>query len=155
MTTAAEAPKLAKLTEITEGDVCMEKDAEELASSLSYEVIKELAPDELDLFEDIKEEFLRNPDGFSEKDPKKRKKMLGFAVPGLVEGFITVIVLPVVLDVVKKIVGKKIGEKTRRNRIRKLRDEAYNAAISLEMDEEKAALMADSLIGKLVQIGPE
>ena len=42
----------------------MDKKSEELAARLSYEIIKEVAPDELDLFDDLKEEYLKNPDAF-------------------------------------------------------------------------------------------
>lgn len=128
----------------------MEKDNEELVSRLSYEVVKEVAPDELDLFDDIKEEFLKNPDAFAEKDTKKREKMLGFALPAAAEQFVTGFVLPVVLHAVKKYLSKKLEKKLGKNEIKKLRDDAYNNAIALGMDKEKATLMADSLAGKLV-----
>ena len=55
----------------------MEKNSNELISRLSYEIVREIAPDELDLFDDIKEEFLKNPDAFLEKDPGKKEEMLG------------------------------------------------------------------------------
>jgi len=50
----------------------MAKNIEELASFLSYEIVKEVAPEELDLFDDIKEEYLKNPGAFLEKDTKKK-----------------------------------------------------------------------------------
>ncbi len=130
----------------------MEKKSEELVSRLSYEVVKEVAPDELDLFDDIKEEFLKNPDAFSEKDPKKREKMLGFALPAGTEQFITGAVLPVVWDIIKKYVSKKVGGKLSINEINELRDAAYNIAISQKVDKKKAELIADSLAGKIMQL---
>ena len=128
----------------------MEKNSEELVSRLSYEIVKDVAPDELDLFEDVKEEFLKNPDAFLEKDRQKREKLLGFAVPAGAEQFVTGFVLPVVLDAIKKYASKKLGKELDKNEIKKLRDGAYNTALSLGMDKEKAELMADSLAGKLV-----
>ena len=136
----------------------MEKSEEGLLSSLSYEIVKEVAPDELDLFDDFKEEFLKNPDAFSEKEPKKREQMLGFALPPGTEQFITVIVLPVVFHlidkyIIQKYVTKKGEGKSDPDKINTLRDEAYQNATSLGMDEEKASLLADALIGKAVQLG--
>jgi hypothetical protein len=128
----------------------MEIENEELVSRLSFEVVKEVAPDELDLFDDIKAEFLKDPNAFAEKDAKKREKMLGFAVGGTAEQFVTGFILPVALDAVKKYLSKKLGKSLDKNEIKKLRDDAYNNAIALGMDEEKATLMADSLAGKLV-----
>jgi len=130
----------------------MEKKSEELVSRLSYEVVKEVAPDELDLFDDIKEVFLKNPDAFSEKDPKKREEMLGFALPAGTEQFITGVVLPAAWNIIKKYVSKKVGERLSINEIKELRDDAYNIAISQKVDKKKAALIADSLAGKLVQL---
>jgi len=136
----------------------MEKSEEGLLSSLSYEIVKEVAPDELDLFDDFKEEFLKNPDAFSEAEPKKREQMLGFALPPGTEQFITVIVLPVVFHlidkyIIQKYVTKKGEGKSDPDKINTLRDEAYQNATSLGMDEEKASLLADALIGKAVQLG--
>ena len=132
----------------------MEKNSEELVAHLAYEIVKEVAQDELDLFDDLKEEFLKNPDALLEKDAKKREKMLGFALPPGTEQFITVFVLPVVFGIVDRYFGKKgPSEEPSINQLKKLREDAYNNAISLGMDKEKAELMADSLIGKLVQLG--
>ena len=130
---------------------------EEFVSNLSYEVVKEIAPDEIDLFEDIKEEFLRNPDAFSEKDTKKREKMLGFASPTDSGQFFTGFVLPIVKDVIWPWAKKKLDAKLDKKdvtldkmEIKKLRDEAYNNAVSLGMNKEKAELMSDALAGKLI-----
>lgn len=131
----------------------MEKNSEELTSRLSYEVVKEVAPDELDLFDDFKEEFLKNPDAFLEKDPQKREKMLGFAIPGVGEKIIIGVVLSVVSAVIEKWVSKKVEEKLGSNEIKELRDYAYNNAVTLGMDKEKAEIMADSIMGKLSDIG--
>ena len=131
----------------------MEKNNEELTSNISYEIVKEMAPDELVLFEGIKNQFLKSPDTFSEKDTKKREKMLGFEIPAGAEQFLTVYVLPVVLGAIKKYFHKKEEGELDRDKIKRLREDAYTNAILLGMDKEKAELMADSLIGKLVQLG--
>jgi len=130
----------------------MEKKREELVSQLSYEIAKEMAPEELDLFNDIKEEFLKNPDAFSEKDPQKREQMLGFAIPWDVKSLITTFILPVVWKVIKENLSKFIDAKLDSEEVQRLRDEAYNIAISLEMDKDKAEVMADSLVGKLAKM---
>ena len=131
----------------------MEKNSEELVSHLSYEIVKEVAPDELDLFDDFKEEFLKNPDAFLEKDPQKREKMLGFAIPVGAEQFITVFVLPVVSGLITNYLSKKLEKKPSNKEIKKLRDDTFNKIISQGLDKEKAELIADSTIGKAVQLG--
>ena len=131
----------------------MEKSSEELLSHLSYEIVKEVAPGELDLFDDFKEEFLKNPDAFLEKDPQKREKMLGFAIPVGAEQFFTLIVLPVVSGLITNYLSKKLEKKPDSNKIKEFRDDAFNRAISLGIDKEKAELIADSTIGTAVQLG--
>ena len=125
----------------------MERNSEELVSQLSYEIVKEVAPDELDLFDDFKEEFFKNPDALLEKDPKKREEMLGFALPPGAEQFITVVVVPVVVGIIDKYVIKKYITKEGKgkpspDKINTLRDEAYNNAISA-VEEAALRLMRD------------
>lgn len=131
----------------------IEKGNKELVSRLSHEVLEEVAPDELDLFDDIKEEFIKNPDGFLEKDSKKREEMLGFAGAAGGAELVTTVVLPIVSDVVKKYLSKKLAGGINKDMIKKVRDEAYNNAITMGMSKKKAELMADSLVGKLVLLG--
>ncbi len=150
----------------------MDKNSEELASLLSYEIIKEVAPDELDLFDDIKEEYIKNPDAFQEKDSKKKEKMLGFG-GGVGEVLFTMKVLPLIWGVVSyigmagidslkeavaekvKIKVEKIGGKEEHlsdEKIAEIKDYTIKNAITLGMDEKKASIIADSLIGKLRQM---
>jgi len=142
---------------------------EELASSLSYEIVKEVAPEELDLFDDIKEEYLKNPGAFLEKDTKKKEKMLGFG--GSAEIFVTMTILPIILGVATQI-GKagietlkdegskalagwlkdKIEQKVSqpsKEKLKLMRDSVYNNALSMGVKKEKAGVIADSFIGKL------
>jgi hypothetical protein len=148
----------------------MDKNSEELASRLSYEIIKEVAPNELDLFDDIKEEYLKNPGAFLEKDPKKKEKMLGFG--GAVgEVFVTTTILPLIWGIIayigmagveslkkegaKALEGKikeKIGGKevhSSNEKIKELREYIFKNALSMGMDEPKASFYADSIIGKM------
>ena len=136
----------------------MERNNEELVSRLSYEIVKEVAPEELDLFTDFKEKFLKNPNAFSEKEHKKKEQMLGFALPPGTEQFVTVIVLPVVFSLIDKyIIQKYVTNKGKAqsdpDKINQLRNEAYNDAISLGMDEKKAGLLANALVGKAALLG--
>ncbi len=152
----------------------MDKSSEELASRLSYEIIKEVAPDELDLFDDIKEEYLKNPDAFLDKDPKKKEKLLGFG-GGIGEVFVTTTILPLIWGVVayigkagveslkkegakaleenikEKIRGKEVH--TSNEKIKEMRDYVFKNALSSGMDEQKATFYADSIIGKLTLMG--
>ncbi len=153
----------------------MVKNSEELVSHLSYEIVKEVAPDELDLFDDIKEEFLENPDAFLEKDPEKREKMLGFVGGGAGEIFVTVTVLPLIWSAIKyigtagieslkkegsKTVAEKIKEKIggkegqpSKEKMNELRRYICQNASSMGVDKEIAGVIADSFIGKLTLMG--
>jgi len=127
---------------------------EELVTRISFEVVKEVAPDEVDLFDDIKEEFFKNPDAFVEKDKEKRERMLGFSAPAGTDPFVSTIVLPLVWKAITKIgegLVKKIEKKLSEDKLMIVREETYNNAIALGLDKEKAELMADALLGKLVR----
>jgi hypothetical protein len=151
----------------------MDKNSEELASRLSYEIIKEVAPDELDLFEDIKEEYLKNPGVFQEKDTKNKEKILGFD-GGAGGVFVSTIILPLIWGVVAyignagvetlkkegaKVLEKKIKEKIgtkeapKSIEIKEIREYILNNASSNGMDPKKASYLADSVIGKLTIMG--
>jgi hypothetical protein len=129
-----------------------EEDSKELASRISFEIVKDIAPKELPLFDDFKEKFLRNPKAFEEKDRKKREKMLGFALTDAVTPLLTAFVLPSVFGAIKKHSAKKRGEKLNRIQLVSLRKQAFDNAISLGLNKAKAELMADSLVGKMAML---
>ena len=148
----------------------MDKNSEELASNLSYEIVKEMAPEELDLFDDIKEEFLENPDAFMEKDLEKKEKMLGFG-GGVGEVFVTVTILPLIWGIFAQIAKKGIESLTEegskaaaewiknkregkkgqpsKEKLKEIRDYVCQNAYSTGLDKERARILADSFIGKL------
>ena len=148
----------------------MEKNSEELASHLSYEIVKEMAPEELDLFDDIKEEFLENPDDFIKKDSGKKEKMLGFG-GGVGEVFVTVTILPLIWGIFAQIAKKGIESLTEegskaaaewiknkregkkgqpsKEKLKEIRDYVCQNAYSAGLDKDRARILADSFIGKL------
>ena len=132
----------------------MEEKDKKFISHVSHEIVNELAPSELILFNDIEEQFFKNPEALLTKDKKKREKMLGFALPAGSEQFITVVVLPIVYKIIEKYFGKKekVG-KLDTDKIKRLREEVYDNAIASGIKSEKAGLMADSFVGKMVQMG--
>ena len=148
----------------------MEKNSEELASHLSYEIVKEMAPEELDLFDDIKEEFLENPDDFMKKDSGKKEKMLGFG-SGVGEVFVAATILPIIGGILAQISKKGIesltdegskavaewiknkreGKKGQpsKEKLKEIRDYVCQNAYSAGLDKDRARILADSFIGKL------
>lgn len=133
----------------------MDKNNEELVTRISFEVVKEVAPDEADLFDDIKEEFFKNPEAFEEKDKEKREEMLGFSAPVGADPFVSTIVLPLVWKALTKLgegLAKKVDSKLSENKFKIVREEAYNNAIAMGLEKEKAELMADALLGRLVRL---
>jgi len=151
----------------------MDEEKQAFVSRLSYEVVKDVAPEELSLFNDINEEFQKNPEAFSEKDPVKREKMLGF-VGGPVEPLLTTAILPLVwsvvqyiamkgIDAFKEAMAKKVEAKVKEtvegrgkplpgDKTGDLRDYVTRNAMILGLDEAKAAMIADSVIGKLKEM---
>lgn len=123
-----------------------------MASRISYEIIKDVAPKELIFFDDFKEKFLENPDVFAEKDRKKREKMLGFAIPDGTTQLLTGFVLPMALEAIRNYWAKKKDKTLTSEQLTTMRTEAYNNAITLGVDKEKAELMADALVGKIVRL---
>lgn len=162
-------------TELHRGIITVEKEEmegnqKELVSRLSFEIVKEVAPDELDLFDDFKEEFFSNPDAFLEKDPPKKEKMLGFGEE-VVGQFITAGVLPIIWGAVayigiaafKETIGKKVEQAMKDkvaiekeaptpNRIKEIKEYVIKNALIHGVDEEVANIIADSLIGKFKQM---
>jgi len=154
----------------------VDEEKEAFASRLSYEVVQDVAPEELPLFEDIREEFLKNPDAFSEKDPGKREKMLGFGGEAL-GPLITTVVLPLIWSVVsyigmagigsfKETMAKKVEKKVKetieggekplsREKTGELKEYVMKNAVTLGLNEAQAALIADSVIGKLKEMGDQ
>lgn len=156
----------------------MEKEQEALVSNLSLEVVKNLAPGELDLFDDIKDEFLKNPDAFIAKSRAgKGEKMLAF--DGAVAGqFVISAVLPVVWSVIsfiaksgidsfKNAAAKKVGtivtdkvqgtgntvqkdDPLSKERIQQIKECAIASARTQGINEQQAEVIADIIIGKLV-----
>lgn len=133
-------------------EVLTEDDNKEMASRISFEIIKEVAPKELIFFDDFKEKFLENPDAFEEKDQKKKEKMLGFVVSESTTQFLTTFVLPIALTAIKKYANKKKDKTLTSQQLKEMRDEAYNNALALGVSKEKAELMADALLGKFVRL---
>ncbi len=135
------------------GDELAAVDANELASRISYEVVKELAPKELPLFDDFKEKFAKDPGAFTEKNQKKREKALGFAFPDGTTQILTSVVLPLASQAIKGLLAKKQAAKApSSDELKEMRTQAYNNAIALGVPKEKADLIADSLVGKMVML---
>jgi len=148
----------------------MEKNSEEMAFHLSYEIVKEMAPEELDLFDDLKDEFLENPDAFMKKDPGKKDKMLGFG-GGIGEVFVTATVFPIIWGILAQISKKGIEsfteegskalakwikiklegkkEQPSKRKMKEIRDYVCQNALAMGMEKKRARIMADSFIGKL------
>ena len=128
----------------------MENDSKELVSRVSFEIVKDIAPEELDLFGDYTDAFFNNPRAFEEKDSKKREKMLGFAIPAGTAELVTGTVLPLVFGAVTDYLKRKTEGKFGNEDVRKLRDDTYNTLLSSGMSKQKAELIADSLAGKML-----
>ncbi len=124
---------------------------EELTTQIAYEIIQEISPRELPFFDDIKAKFLKDPEAFSAKAPPNKEKLTGFGIPEGVIQFFTVFVLPVVFEAIKKFAAKR-EKSIDKEQLKKIRTEAYDNAIAMGMKKEKADLMADALLGKLINL---
>jgi hypothetical protein len=149
----------------------IEKNSEELLSNLSFEIVKKTAPEELDIFDDIKDVFVENPNNFIKENSKNKEKMLGFG--GGVETFVTVVILKLLWSIIEQIGRKGIesfteegskalakwiqnkmeGKKSETSigKLKEIRSYVYLNACSSGLDKEKASILADSLIGKIIE----
>ena len=142
---------------------------EELFTDLSYQVVQDLAPNELRLFKTVNDEFLKDPDTFIKKTRgKKKEKALGGGA--IIGQLILPIILPAIwsaltflyktgLDAGKEITAEKLKEtiralaegKNSKERLKEIRDCVLQSLKDDGMSDKQAALIADSIIGKLVQ----
>lgn len=130
-----------------------EEDVEETCR-ISYEIIKDIAPKELPFFDDFKEKFVKNPGAFSEKNPEKRERMLGFALdPASTIQILTTFVLPIVLAVIKKYHPKKDEKALSDEQLKEVKTEALTTATGLGVEPGKAEVIADAVVGKLTISG--
>jgi len=132
-----------------------QESAEELTTRLSCEIVKDLAPRELPFFDNYKQKFLKNPQAFSEKDPKKKEKILGFGVGDLATQVLTSFVLPTVYDAICKYLAKrkeKKVEKLDQDQLTQIRKDAYDNAVAMGLEKGKAGLLADALVGKIMNL---
>jgi hypothetical protein len=128
----------------------LERETKELTSQISLEIVKNVAPEELDLFDDYKEAFFQNPKVFEENEFAKKEKPLGFAFPAGTTEMLTSTILPLVLGAIKNYVKKKSEGKFAKDDVRKIRDDTYNALLTNGVSKKKAELIADSLAGKML-----
>jgi len=122
---------------------------------ISYEIIKDIAPKELPFFDDFRERFVKNPDAFTERNREKKEKMLGFALPDPTSTIqlLTTFVLPIVLAVIKKYPTKKEGKTLGVDQLKEVKTEALKTAADLGINEDKAEVIADAIVGKLTTSG--
>ncbi|HYB75396.1 MAG TPA: hypothetical protein VEC08_00405 [Nitrososphaerales archaeon] len=128
-----------------------EENPEELASRVSYEIIKDIAPKELALFDDYRESFEKDPGAFTQKN-RKKEKALGFAFPDGTSQILTTVVLPLVSQAIKDFTARKQGKKPSNDELKEMRTQAYNNAIAMGVSKEKAEVMADALVGKMAML---
>lgn len=152
----------------------MDQNREELVSTLSYKVVQKTAPEELDIFDDIKEEFIENPDDFMEEASEKKENVLGFG--GIGGTFVTVVILRLIWGILVQISKKGIDSFTEEGskalakwiieslfgpkdqtsyrpsieQLKKIRAFVCRKACIEGLNEEKASIVADSLIGELI-----
>jgi hypothetical protein len=150
---------------------------DDLVAALARATVERAAPEELPLFGPMSEAYLADPSAL-EDGGKKRDEMLGFGVDAAVV-LITPVALQVARDVlgflheqlrerareqgegaIDRIIAKLVGKKDEAAadepvpeltdaQLEQVRKFAVEKARSLKLSEERAGLLADSLVGSL------
>ncbi len=157
-------------------DAMSSDEARALASELAELSLEDAAPEELVLFPEISEEYFRDPDGVI--GAQSRDEAVGFGLDiAMLTPFLLAVATPVVQflasvveetakEEVKAPVADAVRRLLRRDRsapaepgaqpalsreqARQVRQTAYDQARGLGVDEARAGLLADSLVGRLL-----
>ncbi len=148
---------------------------DDLIADISRDVVAEIAPEELPIFDENKEHYLRDPDGAAARQ-EGRDEALGFGLPDAVPFVAPVVVAVVsevvksvarsVLDAVKKEAGVAIAEWVKklfkrfrhdedgppslsREQLLEVRNVAVEKALALRLSRDRAETLADALVGTL------
>ncbi|SQD96836.1 conserved hypothetical protein [Parafrankia sp. Ea1.12] len=152
----------------------------DLVAEVAQFVLRDAAPDELVIFDEVAEEYFRNPK--KALSQQQRDEAVGF-------GLDEILLIPYVLDIVTVVLtslasfvtdtalgvaepkfrqfirrlfrlGSDTSSKTddadkelSREQIRLIRKTSYDRAIELGLDEDRASILADSIVGKMVATG--
>lgn len=147
-----------------------------LASELAALSLEDAAPEELALFPEVSEEYFRDPQGVI--NAQSREEAVGFgldiamltpyllAVATPVIGFLVSVVQETAKEEVKTSLAGAVRRLLRRDQsapaepdaqlalsreqARLVRQTAYDHARGLGVDEDRAGLLADSLVGRLL-----
>lgn len=137
-----------------------------LAADLGRHLVAELAPEELPLFDETWRALGRHP----ERRGRRREEPLGFGLPEAGEVLVTAVVSGVVMTVLQDL-GKSLGSTSARalaalrrqpgravpdrlpplsaERLRDIRESAFQEARRLGLREAKASVLADALVADL------
>jgi hypothetical protein len=150
----------------------------ELVAELARLALEEAAPEELVLFPETAEEYFQDPQAVL--DPKRRDEALGFGLDiAMLTPYVLAIVSPVIQFLVST-VAEAVGEEAKplmirmvrrlfrqsgpasekaageapaplsAQQARQVRDLAYRRAKGLGLEDDQAALLADSVVGGLI-----
>ena len=143
----------------------------QLVTEIAYDLLAQIAPGEMPLFQETSEAYFKNPDRML-KSLKGKDEPLGF---GLVEIGSAILMSPIVLAIVDeatRTLAKEVTEsgfvkqlvkklfhrsQERRNppprftqeQMEQVRKQAFDSARQFNLPESQAALLADALIGRL------
>ena len=157
-------------------DAMSSDEARALASELAALSLEDAAPEELVLFPEIAEEFFRDPDAVT--GARSRDEAVGFGLDLAMMTPILLAVATPVVQFLASVVEETTKEEVRtsvagavrrllrrdgdapaeadappalsRDQARQVRQTAYAQARGLGVDEERAGLLADSLVGRLL-----
>ena len=157
-------------------DVLPPGDEHDLARALAELALEQAAPEELALFPETVDEYFRDPE--AALHPRQREEAVGFGLElalvtpyllaiatyvvkmlaSIVEQSVQEELKPSVAQLVHRLFRKGQETATGQNgpapltatQLRDVRDSAYHRGIDLGLDEARATLLADSVVGHLV-----
>jgi hypothetical protein len=149
----------------------------ELVAELARLALEEAAPEELVLFPETAEEYFQDPQAVL--DPERRDEALGFGLDiAMLTPYVLAVATPVIRFLVST-VAEAVGEEAKplvvrivrrlfrrsdpaskaageaqtplsSDQARQVRELAYQRAKGLGLDEDRAALLADAVVGGLI-----
>ena len=151
-----------------------DKEIRETINEISYNIINDIAPEEIDMFEEISEAYFSDPAVFEKK--KSGDDPIGFGIEGIMEMFspavmtvVTTVVTYIATEAfgaakgaltdelkakIKSLFNKKAEKKDDAaltpEQLKTVHEKAVSRGISLNLSEEQANNLANALIASMV-----
>lgn len=153
-----------------------DKEIQSVIKEVSQNIVEQIAPEEIDVFDEISDAYFNHPHLLDQKNQKSKDDPIGFGVTGMIEmmspatlSVVTAVVTFIVTQVwgattsvlldeykgkIKSLFNKKSDKKDvptfTNEQLKRINDEAIKQALSSNLTEEQAKNIANGLIASMV-----